>query len=445
MGVYLNGLKIEIVVKLMYIDAKNVLCVMYNLGGLVEEATWHHVPTIILRNTTERSEAVEAGSARLVGTNIQIIQNTMQRLLNESSFMKMQMSRPNFPFGVGNASGLILSIICSKLTHHSHLNIITNYTSSKSSQVHTLNDMSPPTVGVVLQVYKRNMLEQQLNLVVCQTLVPSTVIILQSGFHVNVSHTIIEFRRRYRHIEFDHIASSRNLRYHSRFHIAYLMKEEWVSIWDDDVHPKTQWLQHCIEYSKQHGNALVGANGRTFAQLMKTGLKQVERNGINDFVGHTWTLRRRFLAYFIGENMIFHHTGEDIQLSFALQKHGIKSMKPDMVGERSAIDIPSVVYQHASFLKNQAPRQLLFCLLLRSGFQTVECENCADVELINECINTNSEEAIDVINRVDYEDRRDNENTIWQAYITSAFNHYSLAPMPSVISLIMMLTICCIL
>ncbi len=45
------------------------------------------------------------------------------------------------------------------------------------------------------------------------------------------------------------------------------MKEEYVSIWDDDILPKTQWLQYSVEYSKQNGDALVGGNGRTFIRL----------------------------------------------------------------------------------------------------------------------------------------------------------------------------------
>ncbi len=402
---------------------------LYDLGGLVEEATWHHIPTVILRNTTERYEAVEAGSACLVGMNIQVIQNTLQTLLNESSVMRKKMSRSIFPFGIGNASARILSILRSKLTSDPHLNFMTNYTSTNMTKIIAKNYISQPKVGVILQVYKRNTLEQQLNIIVHQTLLPTTVIILQSGFHVNVSHIIAKFRRKYKNIEIDHIASSRNLKYHKRFHVAYMMKEDWVSIWDDDIQPKTEWLQYCIDYSKQHGNALVGANGRTFKNLTKQRMVQVEKEGVNDFVGHTWTLPRRFLAYYIVSDMIFYHTGEDIQLSFALQKHGIKSMKPEMKGEKSAHDMPvNTVYQHASFLKNQAPRQLLFCLLLRSGFQTVECTNCADHELINECINNYNEEAVNAMTMADKEDIRDNENTIWHAYITSTAAQVPTSP-----------------
>ena len=43
--------------------------ILTDSGGLQEEATWYHVPTLVLRTSTERMEAVNAGVAALVGQN----------------------------------------------------------------------------------------------------------------------------------------------------------------------------------------------------------------------------------------------------------------------------------------------------------------------------------------------------------------------------------------
>jgi hypothetical protein len=63
-----------------------------------------------------------------------------------------------------------------------------------------------------------------------------------NGFHVNVSAIIQKFRVQHPDIELQHIASSKNLRFHGRFHIAYMLEEDYVSVWDDDMLPRTEWL-----------------------------------------------------------------------------------------------------------------------------------------------------------------------------------------------------------
>jgi hypothetical protein len=53
-----------------------------------------------------------------------------------------------------------------------------------------------------------------------------------------------------------HIASSKNLRFHGRFHIAYMLEEDYVSVWDDDMLPRTEWLAYCVDYSRTNGHGL---------------------------------------------------------------------------------------------------------------------------------------------------------------------------------------------
>ena len=67
-----------------------------------------------MRSTTERPEAVEAGTARLVGTDVDQIVHEAQKLLTYDDDTTLS-AITNNPFGDGNASQRILQIIASNL------------------------------------------------------------------------------------------------------------------------------------------------------------------------------------------------------------------------------------------------------------------------------------------------------------------------------------------
>lgn len=78
-------------------------------GGLQEEAPSLGKPVLVLRETTERPEAVQAGTAKLIGTNPQTIVHATAELLNNSAIYK-QMATAINPFGDGQASARIVKI-----------------------------------------------------------------------------------------------------------------------------------------------------------------------------------------------------------------------------------------------------------------------------------------------------------------------------------------------
>jgi UDP-N-acetylglucosamine 2-epimerase (non-hydrolysing) len=81
--------------------------VLTDSGGLQEEAPTFGVPLLVLREETERPEAVEAGCAELVGTDRCTIVEHVERLWNdEQAYHRMQ--RVGNPFGDGTASQRIL-------------------------------------------------------------------------------------------------------------------------------------------------------------------------------------------------------------------------------------------------------------------------------------------------------------------------------------------------
>lgn len=84
--------------------------VMTDSGGLQEEAPHLGKPVLVLRDVTERPEAVEAGTVKLVGTDVDIIVNEASKILNdENEYAKM--SRSINPYGDGKASERIVNAI----------------------------------------------------------------------------------------------------------------------------------------------------------------------------------------------------------------------------------------------------------------------------------------------------------------------------------------------
>ena len=79
-------------------------------GGMQEEAPSLGKPVLVMREVTERPEAVEAGTVKLVGTDKKRIVNGVRELLsNEKIYMKM--SKSHNPYGDGLASNRIFKIL----------------------------------------------------------------------------------------------------------------------------------------------------------------------------------------------------------------------------------------------------------------------------------------------------------------------------------------------
>jgi UDP-N-acetylglucosamine 2-epimerase (non-hydrolysing) len=84
--------------------------VLSDSGGLQEEAPALGKPVLVLRDTTERVEAVEAGVARLVGTDPEAILGAAGGLLDDPRAYAA-MARPANPFGDGRASARVVGAL----------------------------------------------------------------------------------------------------------------------------------------------------------------------------------------------------------------------------------------------------------------------------------------------------------------------------------------------
>jgi len=89
---------------------RNATLVLTDSGGIQEEATGLGVPTLVMRQTTERPEGVDAGVLKLVGTDTDTIVREASRLLDDSQAYQA-MSHAANPFGDGHAAGRIVQAV----------------------------------------------------------------------------------------------------------------------------------------------------------------------------------------------------------------------------------------------------------------------------------------------------------------------------------------------
>ena len=86
----------------IYLMEKSFL-ILTDSGGIQEEAPSLGKPVLVMRNTTERPEAIDAGTVELVGTNKDKIIEKVNELINNHKFYE-KMSKAHNPYGDGKAS-----------------------------------------------------------------------------------------------------------------------------------------------------------------------------------------------------------------------------------------------------------------------------------------------------------------------------------------------------
>lgn len=106
--------RMHIIEPLDVLDFHNFMAHSYMIltdsGGIQEEAPSLGKPVLVMRDTTERPEGIEAGTLKLVGTDEEIIYNNFKTLLeNEEEYKKMSMA--SNPYGDGTASKQIADIL----------------------------------------------------------------------------------------------------------------------------------------------------------------------------------------------------------------------------------------------------------------------------------------------------------------------------------------------
>ena len=93
---------------------KQSYLVLTDSGGIQEEAPGLGKPVLVMRDNTERPEAVEAGTVQLVGTQYDKIVKGVSQLLDDENHYN-SMSKANNPYGDGKSSDRIIEFLLKKL------------------------------------------------------------------------------------------------------------------------------------------------------------------------------------------------------------------------------------------------------------------------------------------------------------------------------------------
>ena len=111
--VFQDNRRIRLIEPLDVLDFHNFMkqsyLILTDSGGIQEEAPSLGKPVLVMRDTTERPEGVEAGTLRLVGTDEEKIYEEITRLFNNEEYIKM--SKAANPYGDGYASRRIADVL----------------------------------------------------------------------------------------------------------------------------------------------------------------------------------------------------------------------------------------------------------------------------------------------------------------------------------------------
>lgn len=100
----------------VYLMNKSYL-ILTDSGGIQEEAPSLGKPVLVMRDTTERPEAVSAGTVKLVGTNPVVIENSVMELLENQNLYK-KMTEAHNPYGDGTACDQIIEYLKKNTTQY---------------------------------------------------------------------------------------------------------------------------------------------------------------------------------------------------------------------------------------------------------------------------------------------------------------------------------------
>ena len=207
-------------------------------------------------------------------------------------------------------------------------------------------------VTIVLNVWKRSYLEEQIKALMAQSVLPKEIWVIQYENYSSGDDILKKFKAAFPHIFT--IKSSRNLKYFGRFSIAMHITTKFTWIIDDDVIPGRLWLQRSIEKCEML-NSIITCTGRIIP--------------VNSYTPEKWTLKGYKNIYFgdfrTGKDKNF--LQDDLTVDYACssyfyQTDWIKafwSIRPLTLlsGEdihlcascKTALNVPTTVLQQLSF------------------------------------------------------------------------------------------------
>ena len=346
--IYLN--RLLLIKPLNYIDLIHLQSLSYFImtdsGGIQEEGVSIGKPILILRENTERPEAVISGSAIIVGTDQEKIYNTATLLLKNESLYN-QMSKPHNVYGSGNSSKIIVNLIedyfnnklydsyynfSSQLNKLNYSQIISRFDYSVSNSVNNFQF----DLVIVLTVWKRNNLERQLMQIRRQSILKNkktNIIVFQNSNHVNVDEIILKWEKPdvFKDlVKITFIKSPIETGYFGRFLsplTSFVKSNSYFIICDDDIIWGDRYFENMLRVVDE--GFLATRNGRIIsknykellpAPAFKRDLQVCFNEDIEyDFGGHIWAGRISWLRKAWTHIPISIENSEDFWISATLK------------------------------------------------------------------------------------------------------------------------------
>ena len=349
---YLN--RFLIIPPLNYIDLIHLesasYFIMTDSGGIQEEGVSIGKPVLILRENTERPEAVKSGSAALIGTSFNKIYDFASSLLkNKELYYKM--AKRQYIYGKGNTRIIIAKIIqnyfqnkLQNLNIKNKLNyslILSQYDNSiyqYNNSIFNDEQNEQYDLVIVLTVWKRNNLEKQLFQVKNQSILKdkkTNIIIFQNSNHVNINDIINKWKKSNmfsEKVDINFIQSPFETGYFGRFIIpltSSVNSNAYFIICDDDIIWGRRYFENMIRVVDE--GSLATRNGRiikknfdTVSPVPKKAFKKNIQICYNedieyDFGGHIWAGRISWLRKAWNHIPISIENNEDFWISAVLK------------------------------------------------------------------------------------------------------------------------------
>jgi len=326
---YLHLNRFLMIPPLNYIDMIHLESVSYFImsdsGGLQEEAVSIGKPILILRENTERPEAVKLGCAFLTGTTINNIINYASSILTTNDLYK-KISKCQYLYGKGNSSFIISEIIKNYFQNNiqnsfafdysNYKNILINYDNSNSN----IKDITEKKykddsydIVIVLTIWKRNNLERQLIQVKNQSILrnkKTNIIIFQNSNHTYIEDIVNKWKLSNDFsdkVDITFIKSPIETGYFGRFIIpltSSIRSNSYFFICDDDVIWGNRYFENMIRVVNE--GSLATRNGRIIDENFDERMEAFKEKWVDkhicynedieyDFGGHIWAGRISWL------------------------------------------------------------------------------------------------------------------------------------------------------
>lgn len=210
--------------------------------------------------------------------------------------------------------------------------------------------MKQAGITIIITVWKRNYLEQQLQSLIVQSVQPKYIWIIQNENHISVNPVVKKYKKVFPNISV--IRAQFNLKFFGRFSLCAHVETEYVLMLDDDVIPSPNWLATCLEKSEKF-NAIISCTGRIIRPgsfrpeeqdedgrriyFIGDNQSDEENNFLSqdtqvDYGCNSYLFKSEWIKYFWSVWPVTFLSGEDIHLSASLMiSRSIRTIVPQQL------------------------------------------------------------------------------------------------------------------